>query len=273
MLKKLYPKIWKSLEPGCTKGFLPRCVGGVKTYRGTKTFQQLTFEEIAWKGLMSGGTVNVPAFARGLQAWVGQKPDGPLPKPGDIFFLRQMGDKKQGPMAYAHIQIDTRKKGCCYEESCKSNIGKCEDNVAHVGIIGKVVTDGERMWETYDGGQGSNPPNGPKTERAILVKRRQNFQTIRTKGTQGDEQRLICLPSNAFEPPPSGEDPNCRIIGGWLDLDLLERYRNREGGKYRDEEPPVKLEPLDVEKEFNQMSDQLPHGVLQPSLPTPKRRT
>jgi hypothetical protein len=81
-------------------------------------------------------------------------------------------------------------------------------NVAHVGTIIEVNKDGESgtVWVTADGGQGA-----AWKQTAICMCRK-----AERKKTKAGARICLRGPSNTV-----GDSPECRVIGGWVDLDKL----------------------------------------------------
>jgi hypothetical protein len=81
-------------------------------------------------------------------------------------------------------------------------------NVAHVGTIIEVNKDGESgtVWVTADGGQGA-----AWKQTAVCMCRK-----AERKKTKAGARICLKGPSNTV-----GDSPECRVIGGWVDLDNL----------------------------------------------------
>ena len=230
MLRKLFPEKAAMVDRGTTK-----------------------FRDQAWKVLMGGGTGGVPAGAKALMAFVENRGDEnqALPKPGDIFFLRNPKYPNVGRlMGCNHNCCEC--KHCCYKKGCY--LSNCRDNVAHVGIVGKISPD---LWITYDGGQGNAGP--PRIERARAVRRIPDTVRVNVKGESRD---MICLPSEGV----AGESSECKVIGGWIDLDKLDAALEDEidVDKYSDD-PDEMYEQIEEEMEERaHVADASVDGSLQP---------
>jgi hypothetical protein len=209
------------------------------------------FRDIAWKGLMAGGTGGVPSCAKALHAFVENRggDNQALPKPGDIFFLRNPKYPSIGRLMGPHHNCP-KCVSCCYKEGC--HLSNCRDNVEHVGIVGKVSPG---LWITYDGGQGNAGP--PRVERAKAVERIPGTVSVNVRGESRD---LMCLHSEGA----AGESKGCKVIGGWIDLDKLDAALEDEidVDKYPDD-PDEMYEQIEEEMEGNDIG--VAAGSLQPS--------